>query len=257
MEYDKQNIKRYNPAASKAARIIADLHAKRKLDDCCINDIALIIHETQAEQQREIKERTTIYHVCINGKIKPYPAWLCASFIECEGRNFDVLQRLTAGDDLRAELITTLNKRGCEYIYRTMENCQCSRCVVLIKAAEFEQLRQFPKVLASVMRGLEQAKAGQFSKSPPDLDADQELADADEDDLTIEEMDYPNKVDIEVSISGRNGVGVGLAYMRVSDHKVARTIEIIPDVMNLDVDSQNQIVGVELLSNKLLEDKDE
>jgi hypothetical protein len=30
---------------------------------------------------------------------------------------------------------------------------------------------------ASVLRGLEQAKTGRFSKSPPDLDADQDLAD--------------------------------------------------------------------------------
>lgn len=40
-------------------------------------------------------------------------------------------------------------------------------------------LYQNPEALASVMRGLEQARAGQVSESPPDLDADQPLADED------------------------------------------------------------------------------
>lgn len=33
-----------------------------------------------------------------------------------------------------------------------------------------------PKVLASLMKGLEQARARKFSKNPPDLDADLDLA---------------------------------------------------------------------------------
>lgn len=36
-------------------------------------------------------------------------------------------------------------------------------------------LYQNQKALASLRRGLAQAKAGQFSKSPPDLDADSKL----------------------------------------------------------------------------------
>lgn len=40
-------------------------------------------------------------------------------------------------------------------------------------------LYQNPKALLSVMRGLEQAHKGQVSESPPDLDADQALADED------------------------------------------------------------------------------
>lgn len=40
-------------------------------------------------------------------------------------------------------------------------------------------LYQNPEALGSVMRGLEQARAGQVSESPPDLDADQALADED------------------------------------------------------------------------------
>lgn len=40
-------------------------------------------------------------------------------------------------------------------------------------------LYQNPEAMASVMRGLEQARKGQVSESPPDLDADQALADED------------------------------------------------------------------------------
>ena len=40
-------------------------------------------------------------------------------------------------------------------------------------------LYQNPEALGSVMRGLEQARAGRVSESPPDLDADQALADED------------------------------------------------------------------------------
>ena len=47
---------------------------------------------------------------------------------------------------------------------------------------EYESwLYKNPKALASVMRGIEQARKGQFSESPPDLDADQALADEDSD----------------------------------------------------------------------------
>ena len=52
----------------------------------------------------------------------------------------------------------------------------------------------------------------------------------------------------ELSISARNDGTLEAMYVRFSNRKVARTDEVIEDVLLVDVDSHDELVGIEILA---------
>jgi hypothetical protein len=57
-----------------------------------------------------------------------------------------------------------------------------------------------------------------------------------------------NRVGYEVSISGRNDGTIEAVYVRLSDHKVARSREVIEGQLVADYDRRGEIVGLEILA---------
>ncbi len=52
----------------------------------------------------------------------------------------------------------------------------------------------------------------------------------------------------ELSVSARNDGTLEAMYVRFSNRKVARTDEVIEDVLLVDLDSRNELVGIEILA---------
>jgi uncharacterized protein YuzE len=52
----------------------------------------------------------------------------------------------------------------------------------------------------------------------------------------------------ELSITGRGDGTLEAAYIHLSDGKVARTREVIEDVLLVDYDSKGNLVGIEILA---------
>ena len=61
-------------------------------------------------------------------------------------------------------------------------------------------------------------------------------------------------VGFELSVSARNDGTLEAIYVRFSDHKVAKTEEVIEDVLLVDLDSRNELIGIEILAPVKLSD---
>ena len=55
-------------------------------------------------------------------------------------------------------------------------------------------------------------------------------------------------VGFELSVSARNDGTLEAVYVRFSDHKVMKTEEVIEDVLLVDFDSRNVLIGIEILA---------
>ncbi len=55
-------------------------------------------------------------------------------------------------------------------------------------------------------------------------------------------------VGFELSVSGRDDGTVEAAYVYLSKRKVARTKEVIEDILMADYDSKGRLIGVEILA---------
>ena len=67
------------------------------------------------------------------------------------------------------------------------------------------------------------------------------------------QMDMRNQPDpnrFELSVSGQGDGTLATFYIRISNHKVARTEEIIDNMLMVDYDSRDNVVGIEILGIK-------
>ena len=67
-------------------------------------------------------------------------------------------------------------------------------------------------------------------------------------------MSVRKTVGFEISLSARNDGTLEAAYIRLKDGKVARTEEVIEDVLLVDYNSRRDILGIEILSTVKLSD---
>ena len=61
-------------------------------------------------------------------------------------------------------------------------------------------------------------------------------------------------IGFEISVSARDDGTLEAAYIRFKDGKVAHTQEVIEDVLLVDYDAKDDIIGIELLSTVKLSD---
>ena len=57
-----------------------------------------------------------------------------------------------------------------------------------------------------------------------------------------------NVMGLKLSVSARDDGTLEAVYIRISNHKVAKTDEVIEDVLLVDLDSRGELVGIEILA---------